>query len=131
MPFHRIRLGRDSVFVRRMGFSGGDLPFVATAHHQAIAKLGAGLRVTATSLDGKIVEAVEHTRFANVLGIQFHPERHTLYRKGLLAARKDRRAPDFQPPGLPESQSPHLRLPSRHLEVVLRTRSAHRNNDLS
>lgn len=82
-PFHRIRLGQDSVFVRRLGFSSGDCPFVATAHHQAVGKLGANLRVTATSLDGKIIEATEHILFANVLGIQFHPERHTLYRKGL------------------------------------------------
>ena len=83
-PFHRIRLGKESIFVRRMGFSSGDLPVVATAHHQAIGNLGAGLRVTATSLDGKIIEAAEHDRFVNVLGIQFHPERHTLYRKGLF-----------------------------------------------
>ncbi len=83
-PFHRLRLDGESMFVRRMGFSRNDLPFVATAHHQAIGKLGGGLRVTATSLDGKIIEAAEHDRFVNVLGIQFHPERHTLYRKGLF-----------------------------------------------
>lgn len=88
MTFHRIRLDEDSVFVRKMGFSSGDRPLVATAHHQAIGKLGANLRVTATSLDGKIVEAVEHTLYANVLGIQFHPERHTLYRKGFFQREK-------------------------------------------
>jgi putative glutamine amidotransferase len=82
MTFHRIRLDKDSVFVRQLGFSSGDQPFVATAHHQAIGKLGANLRVTATSIDGKIVEAVEDVLFPNVLGIQFHPERYTLYRKG-------------------------------------------------
>lgn len=86
--FHRIRLGKDSIFIRRMGMAAGDLPRVATAHHQAIARLGAGLRVTAASLDGKIVEAVEHGRFANVLGIQFHPERHTLYRKDFYQREK-------------------------------------------
>ncbi|HUU04384.1 MAG TPA: gamma-glutamyl-gamma-aminobutyrate hydrolase family protein [Patescibacteria group bacterium] len=97
MTFHRIRLGEDSVFVRKMGFSIGDLPFVATAHHQAIAKLGSHLRVTATSLDGKIVEAIEHRLFANVLGIQFHPERHTLYRKGLFQRRQTGAPLDFNP----------------------------------
>ena len=95
--FHRLRLGGDSVFVRRMGMAGGDRPYVATAHHQAIAKLGAGLRVTATSLDGKIVEAVEHDLFANVLGIQFHPERHTLYRKGFFQRQKTGAPLDFNP----------------------------------
>jgi putative glutamine amidotransferase len=93
--FHRIRLGKDSVFVRKLGFTSSDRPFVATAHHQAIGKLGANLRVTATSLDGKIVEAVEHTLFANVLGIQFHPERHTLYRKGFWQHEKTGAPLDF------------------------------------
>jgi len=96
-PFHRIRLRKDSIFSRRMGFSASDLPFVATAHHQALGALGTGLRVTATSLDGKIVEAAEHARFANVLGIQFHPERHTLYRKGLWQRRITGEPLDFNP----------------------------------
>lgn len=96
-PLHRICLDRDSVFVRKMGFSRTDQPFVATAHHQAIGKLGSNLRVTATSLDGKIVEAVEHTLFANVLGIQFHPERHTLYRKGFWQHEKTGAPLDFNP----------------------------------
>jgi putative glutamine amidotransferase len=104
--FHRIRLGRESVFVRRMGMAGGDLPYVATAHHQAIAGLGAGLRVTATSLDGKIVEAVEHGRFANVLGIQFHPERHTLYRKGFFQREKTGMPLSFNPLDFLKSNPP-------------------------
>jgi hypothetical protein len=53
--------------------------------------------VTATSLDGKIVEAVEHARFANVLGIQFHPERHTLYRKGFFQRQTTDAPLDFNP----------------------------------
>jgi len=96
-PFHRIRLGKESIFVRKMGFSSGDLPYVATAHHQAVGRLGANLRVTATSLDGKIVEAVEHRLFANVLGIQFHPERHTLYRKGFFQREKTGAPLNFNP----------------------------------
>jgi len=96
-PFHRIRLGKDSIFLRKMGFSVNDRPLVATAHHQAVGRLGANLRVTATSLDGKIVEAVEHTQFANVLGIQFHPERHTLYRKGFWQRQKTGAPLDFNP----------------------------------
>ncbi|TFG77152.1 MAG: hypothetical protein E4H23_08930 [Chrysiogenales bacterium] len=108
MTFHRIRLGADSVFVREMGFSRGDRPFVATAHHQAIAELGANLHVTATSLDGKIVEAVEHRLFANVLGIQFHPERHTLYRKGLFQRRKSGAPLDFNPLSFLRANPPTL-----------------------
>lgn len=82
-PYHRIFLMPDSAFVRHMGIAADATPQVATSHHQAIDKLAAGLRITAFSLDGRVVEAVEHLRFANVLGVQFHPERQALYRKGL------------------------------------------------
>jgi putative glutamine amidotransferase len=47
---------------------------VLSIHHQALHKLGQGLRVTATSTDGKVIEAIEHDTFANVWGIQFHPD---------------------------------------------------------
>jgi putative glutamine amidotransferase len=96
-PFHRIRLDKDSIFVRKLGFSGNDQPLVVTAHHQAINKLGANLRVTATSLDGKIAEAVEHALFVNVLGIQFHPERHTLYRNDFFQHEKTGAPLTFNP----------------------------------
>ncbi len=96
-PFHRIRLAPHSLFVKKLGFDGSDTPSVATSHHQAIDRLGAGLRVTATSMDNRIVEAAEHGRFANVLGIQFHPERHTLYRKGLFLRFRPGAPLDFNP----------------------------------
>jgi putative glutamine amidotransferase len=105
-PFHRIRLEKDSVFVRKLGFSGKDQPFVVTAHHQAIGKLGANLRVTAISMDGKIAEAVEHALFVNVLGIQFHPERHTLYRKDFWQHAKTGNPLDFNPLAFLKSNPP-------------------------
>ena len=49
-------------------------PLVYSNHHQAIEKLGANLKVIATSTDGKIIEAIKHNKYKNVLGIQFHPE---------------------------------------------------------
>lgn len=54
-------------------------PFVLSSHHQCIKKLGENLVVSAWSMDGKIVEAVEHLRFPNVIGLQFHPEPTVLY----------------------------------------------------
>ena len=30
-------------------------------------------------MDGKIVEALQHTIFKNVIGVQFHPEQSSLY----------------------------------------------------
>jgi putative glutamine amidotransferase len=50
-----------------------------SAHHQQAENLGKGFRVIATSLDGKIVEALGHERYPNVLAVQFHPESPKLY----------------------------------------------------
>jgi putative glutamine amidotransferase len=96
-PFHRIFLLPDSAFVKRMGIAADATPQAATSHHQAIDKLAAGLRAAALSLDGRVVEAVEHLRFANVLGVQFHPERRSLYQKGLRQRRAPGAALDFNP----------------------------------
>jgi putative glutamine amidotransferase len=52
---------------------------VVSAHHQALEKLGRDLRPLATSLDGKVVEAVAHTVYPNVMGVQFHPEYRMIY----------------------------------------------------
>jgi len=58
----------------------GTNPFVLSSHHQAALKIGKGLVVTATSLDGKVVEALEHNKYSNVVGVQFHPEVVDLYK---------------------------------------------------
>jgi len=54
---------------------------VNTTHHQAIRKLGKGLVINATAPDG-LVEGIESTDHAFVLGVQWHPE--VLARKILL-----------------------------------------------
>ncbi|WP_352399492.1 gamma-glutamyl-gamma-aminobutyrate hydrolase family protein [Anaerotignum sp.] len=46
---------------------------VNSFHHQAVAQLGKGLRVCARSQDG-LVEAIDHTEYSFVLGVQWHPE---------------------------------------------------------
>ncbi|MFF3068419.1 gamma-glutamyl-gamma-aminobutyrate hydrolase family protein [Kitasatospora sp. NPDC057904] len=46
---------------------------VATHHHQAVERLGAGLAVAAHAADGT-VEAVESTRHRFAVGVQWHPE---------------------------------------------------------
>ncbi|MFG3205105.1 gamma-glutamyl-gamma-aminobutyrate hydrolase family protein [Streptomyces sp. NPDC048192] len=45
---------------------------VSSYHHQAVDRVGRGLRVTARSADG-CVEALEHTT-ADLLAVQWHPE---------------------------------------------------------
>jgi len=52
---------------------------VFSVHHQAAEKLGRGLKVVATSMDGKIVEALVHKRFPKVLAVQFHPEHRNIW----------------------------------------------------
>ena len=41
--------------------------------------LGKGWVIAATSMDGKIVEAIEHDRYPHVFGVQFHPEKPGLF----------------------------------------------------
>ena len=55
-------------------------PYVFSSHHQAIDDLGADYRVIATSIDGKIIEGIEHIKYPNVIGLQFHPEVDYLYK---------------------------------------------------
>ena len=54
-------------------------PWVFSSHHQAAGKLGKNLEVIATSMDGKIVEGLQHKIFKEVIGVQFHPEKSSLY----------------------------------------------------
>ncbi len=79
---HRIKLIADGKFVRDWGFERDDTPHVYSSHHQAVKKPGKGIKIIATSLDGKVVEAIEHTAFPNVLGVQFHPEARSLWDAG-------------------------------------------------
>ena len=86
--FHQIRIMKESLFAAKMGIAPERFPYVLTSHHQAIERLGKDLFVSACSMDGKVIEAVEHRRYPNVLGVQFHPERFILYRHDLLFREK-------------------------------------------
>lgn len=59
-------------------------PYVFSSHHQAIGEIGQDFRSTATSIDGKIIEGIEHVKYPNVIGIQFHPEVDYLYKNDAL-----------------------------------------------
>lgn len=71
---HPIKILEKSKFTEELGFKTKDTPYAISGHHQAADKLGKGLKVAATSLDGKVIEALEHQDYPNVLGIQFHPD---------------------------------------------------------
>ena len=77
--FHTLQIGDGTLFVKAMGFKSSDHPRVLSAHHQAIGKMGKGLVAAASSRDGRVVEAVTHKRYPNVLGVQFHPEHYLLW----------------------------------------------------
>lgn len=80
---HPIKFKQDSKFITELGFKVEDTPYVLSAHHQMADKLGKGMIVSATSLDGKVVEAIEHQKFPHILGVQFHPESDQLWDKTL------------------------------------------------
>jgi len=57
-------------------------PYVLSSHHQAVGKEGKNLEILATSMDGNIIEGMQHKIFREVIGFQFHPEQSSLYLSG-------------------------------------------------
>lgn len=66
---HMVTALEDSIVGKLYGKSF----LVNSAHHQAIKKLGDGLRATAIWED-RYIEAIEHVRYP-IFGVQWHPER--------------------------------------------------------
>lgn len=66
---HDVELEADSALAAAIGASS--LP-VSSYHHQAIDRVGEGLRVTGRAPDG-VVEAIEHPD-APLIAVQWHPE---------------------------------------------------------
>jgi putative glutamine amidotransferase len=70
-PSHYVQLEPGSLLA---SLAYGDSVKVNSTHHQAIARLGADLRVTARASDG-VIEAIEDSRAERfVVGVQWHPE---------------------------------------------------------
>jgi len=77
--FHKIKLVDDQFFTSKFKTNKNAQPWVVSSHHQAVNKIGKGFKVVATSLDGKVVEALHHEKYDNVFGVQFHPEFYTIH----------------------------------------------------
>ena len=77
--FHRIKYESGTLFDSLNGYNPS-FPHVWSNHHQCIDVPGRGLLPIARSMDGRIIEAVVHSHFPNVIGIQFHPEAEAIYR---------------------------------------------------
>ena len=72
--YHRVNIEPDSLVAEIVNATTVE---VNTNHHQAVAELAEGLRVTARSVDG-LVEAFEYSERREkpfLLGVQWHPER--------------------------------------------------------
>ena len=84
----RITLARESRLARLMG--GGRVA-VNSLHHQAVNRLGRGLRVSARDAH-RVVQALEHPAAGFLVGVQWHPEflvfrrRHQALYRGLVRA---------------------------------------------
>jgi putative glutamine amidotransferase len=67
---HPVDIEADAHLVRAMG---GTRVMAVSWHHQAVDRLGEGLRPVAWAEDG-VVEAIEHEDNPNFLAVQWHPE---------------------------------------------------------
>ena len=67
---HGVRLDPESRLARLLD---GTQLTVQSVHHQAVGRLGYGLRAVAWSDDG-VIEGVESERHPFVIGVQWHPE---------------------------------------------------------
>jgi len=75
-PGHDVQIYEDTLLHRLVhaAMVDGKIP-VNTAHHQAIKKIGEGVRINAIAPDG-IIEGIEDTNSLFCLGVQWHPEYH-------------------------------------------------------
>ena len=67
---HAVRADHGSIAASLYG----DAFCVNSSHHQAVKKLGNGLRITMTTEDDRVVEGFEHESLP-VFAVQWHPER--------------------------------------------------------
>ncbi len=74
--FHHIRFTNNKL-IEKFNIPDEFTPVVVSSHHQAVHNLGLNMVVAATSLDGKVIEALVNDKYENVIGVQFHPEFYT------------------------------------------------------
>ena len=103
--FHQIAYTAHPFFLEKVKADKNLRPFVLSAHHQSIDELGKNLIVTATSMDGHVIEGIQHRLYENVFAVQFHPEVSALYKDG----KKLKFAPTDTPKSFFENISPEDR----------------------
>jgi len=103
--FHQIEYTAHPFFLEKVKVDKSLKPLVLSAHHQSIDELGKNLIVTATSMDGQVIEGIQHRLYENVFAVQFHPEVPALYKE----SRKLKFAPTDSPKSYFETISPEDR----------------------
>ena len=91
--FHPILYTAHPFFLKKVKADKKTIPVVLSSHHQSIGELGKDLIVTATSMDGQVIEGIQHRLYPNVFAVQFYPEVPALYKEG----KKLKFAPDDTP----------------------------------
>lgn len=77
--FHAIRfIGKSFLKIAAVN-TKNQTPMVYSYHHQCIDNLSKDFYLIATSLDGKVPEAIHHNTYPNVYGFQFHFEYQYIY----------------------------------------------------
>ena len=103
--FHHIQYTAYPFFLKTVKANKDLKPLVLSSHHQSIDELGKDLIVTATSMDGDVIEGIHHRIYPNVFAVQFHPEVPALYKEG----KKLKFAPGDTPKSYYEILSPEDR----------------------
>jgi len=80
--FHAIQFTAHPFFLETVKVQKAFNPTILSSHHQAIYELGKDVIVTATSLDGQVIEGIHHRLYPNVFAVQFHAEVPALYQDG-------------------------------------------------
>jgi len=75
LPVHQVNIAPDTLLAR---IAETDRWQVNSRHHQAVARLGHGLVVSATDPEDGIIEALERPDKKFVLAVQWHPENQAL-----------------------------------------------------
>jgi putative glutamine amidotransferase len=105
ISFNHIQYTAHPFFLKIVKADKELKPQVLSSHHQSIDELGKDLIVTATSLDGEVIEGIHHRIYPNVFAVQFHPEVPALYKEG----NKLKFAPNDTPKSYYEILSPEDR----------------------
>ncbi len=89
---HAVQITPGSLLNKITGETATD---TNSAHHQAVGKLGEGLQISATSIDGfpEAIEWADNTGKPFFLGIQWHPER--MYQLGMQASPLSKNIRDY------------------------------------